>query len=60
MKEKLFLIKKSSNYTFERLKKKSVPELTAMADYVLESFTSLITLVTEDMINLSGYHLIPK
>lgn len=60
MKEELFLIKKSSNYTFERLKKKSVSELTVIADYVLESFSSFITLVTEDMINLSGYHLIPK
>ena len=36
MKEKLFLIKKSSNYPLERLKKKSVPELTVIADYVLE------------------------
>lgn len=60
MKEKLFLIKKSSIYTFERLKKKSIPELTVMADYVFESFTSFITLVKEDMINLSGYRLIPK
>ena len=60
MKEKLFLVKKSSNYPLEKLKKKSIPELTVIADYVLESFSSFITLVTEDMINLSGYHLIPK
>lgn len=60
MKEKLFLIKKSSNYTLERLKKKSIPELTVTADYVLESFGSFSTLVTEGIINLSEYHLIPK
>ena len=60
MKEKLFLVKKSSNYTLERLKKKSVPELTVIADYVLESFGSFSTLVTEGIINLSEYHLIPK
>lgn len=60
MKEKLFLVKKSSNYTLERLKKKSVPELTVIADYVLESFDSFSTLVTEGIINLSEYHLIPK
>ena len=60
MKEKLFLIKKSSNYPLERLKKKSVPELTVTADYVLESFGSFSTLVTEGIINLSEYHLIPK
>ena len=59
MKEKLFLVKKSSNYTLERLKKKSVPELTVTADYVLESFGSFSTLVTEGIINLSDYHLIP-
>lgn len=56
MKEKLFLIKKSSNYPLERLKKKSIPELTVTADYVLESFDSF----TEGIINLSEYHLIPK
>ena len=60
MKEKLFLVKKSSNYPLERLKKKSVPELTVTADYVLESFGSFSTLVTEGIINLSEYHLIPK
>ena len=60
MKEKLFLIKKSSNYPLERLKKKSIPELTVIADYVLESFGSFSTLVTEGIINLSEYHLIPK
>ena len=60
MKEKLFLVKKSSNYTLERLKKKSIPELTVTADYVLESFGSFSTLVTEGIINLSEYHLIPK
>ena len=60
MKEKLFLIKKSSNYPLERLKKKSIPELTVAADYVLESFGSFSTLVTEGIINLSEYHLIPK
>lgn len=60
MKEKLFLVKKSSNYTLERLKKKSVPELTVIAEYVLESFGSFSTLVTEGLINLSEYHLIPK
>ena len=59
MKEKLFLVKKSSNYTLERLKKKSVPELTVIAEYVLESFGSFSTLVTEGIINLSEYHLIP-
>ena len=60
MKEKLFLIKKSSNYPLERLKKKSVPELTVIADYVLESFGSFSTLVAEGIINLSEYHLISK
>ena len=60
MKEKLFLVKKSSNYPLERLKKKSIPELTVTADYVLESFGSFSTLVTEGIINLSEYHLIPK
>ena len=60
MKEKLFLVKKSSNYTLERLKKKAVPELTVIADYVLESFGSFSTLVTEGIINLSEYHLISK
>ena len=60
MKEKLFLVKKSSSYTLERLKKKSVPELTVIADYVLESFGSFSTLVTEGIINLSEYHLISK
>ena len=60
MKEKLFLVKKSSNYPLERLKKKSVPELTVIAEYVLESFGSFSTLVTEGIINLSEYHLIPK
>ena len=60
MKEKLFLVKKSSSYTLERLKKKSIPELTVIADYVLESFSSFSTLVTEGIINLSEYHLIPK
>ena len=60
MKEKLFLVKKSSNYPLERLKKKSIPELTVIADYVLESFGSFSTLVTEGIINLSEYHLIPK
>ena len=60
MKEKLFLIKKSNNYPLERLKKKSIPELTVTADYVLESFGSFSTLVTEGIINLSEYHLIPK
>ena len=60
MKEKLFLVKKSSNYTLERLKKKSVPELTVIAEYVLESFGSFSVLVTEGLINLSEYHLIPK
>ena len=59
MKEKLFLVKKSSNYPLERLKKKSIPELTVIADYVLESFGSFSTLVTEGIINLSEYHLIP-
>ena len=60
MKEKLFLVKKSNNYPLERLKKKSIPELTVTADYVLESFGSFSTLVTEGIINLSEYHLIPK
>ena len=60
MKEKLFLVKKSSNYPLERLKKKSIPELTVTADYVLESFGSFSALVTEGIINLSEYHLIPK
>ena len=60
MKEKLFLVKKSSSYTLERLKKKSIPELTVIAEYVLESFGSFSTLVTEGIINLSEYHLIPK
>ena len=60
MKEKLFLVKKSSSYTLERLKKKSIPELTVIADYVLESFGSFSTLVTEGIINLSEYHLIPE
>ena len=60
MKEKLFLVKKSSSYTLERLKKKSIPELTVIADYVLESFGSFSTLVTEGIINLSEYHLISK
>ena len=60
MKEKLFLVKKSSSCTLERLKKKSIPELTVTADYVLESFGSFSTLVTEGIINLSEYHLIPK
>lgn len=59
MKEILFLIKKSSNYTLDRLKMKSIPELTVIADYVLESFGSFSTLVTEGVINLSEYHLIP-
>ena len=60
MKEKLFLVKKSSNYTLERLKKKSISELTVIADYVLESFGSFSTLVTEGIINIADYHLIPK
>ena len=60
MKEKLFLVKKSSDYPLERLKKKAVPELTVIAEYVLESFGSFSTLVTEGIINLSEYHLIPK
>lgn len=59
MKEKLFLVKKSSNYPLEKLKKKSIPELAVTADYVLESFSSLSTLVTKGTINLSEYHLIP-
>ncbi len=59
MKEILFLVKKSSNYTLDRLKMKSIPELTVTADYVLESFGSFSTLVTEGIINLSEYHLIP-
>ena len=59
MKEKLFLVSKS-NYSFERLKNKSVPELTVIAEYVLESFGSFSTLVTEGIINISEYHLIPK
>lgn len=59
MNEKLFLVKKSSNYPLEKLKKKSVPELTVTADYVLESFGSFSALVTEGIINLSEYHLIP-
>lgn len=60
MKEKLFLVKKSRNNTLEGLKKKSIPELTVTADYVLESFGSFSTLVAEGIINLSEYHLIPK
>ena len=60
MKEKLFLIKKSNNYPLEKLKKKSIPELTVKADYALESFSSFSTLVTEGIINLSEYHLVPK
>ena len=60
MKEILFLVKKSSNYTLDRLKMKSIPELAVTADYVLESFGSFSTLVTEGIINLSEYHLIPK
>lgn len=60
MKEKLFLVSKSSTYSFERLKKKSVPELTVIAEYVLESFGSFSTLVTEEIINLSDYYLVPK
>ena len=60
MKEILFLVKKSSNYTLDRLKIKSIPELAVTADYVLESFGSFSTLVTAGIINISEYHLIPK
>lgn len=60
MKEILFLVKKSSNYTLDRLKMKSIPELAVTADRVFESFGSFSVLVTEGIINISEYHLIPK
>ena len=60
MQEKLFLINKSMTYSLEQLKKKSVIELTTIADYILSSFNSLATLATEGPINLTEYHLIPK
>ena len=60
MKEILFLVKKSSNYTLDRLKMKSIPELAVTANYVFESFDSFSVLVTEGIINISEYHLIPK
>lgn len=59
MKEILFLVKKSTNYTLDRLKMKSIPELAVTADYVFESFGSFSTLVTEGIIDISEYHLIP-
>ena len=59
MKEILFLVKKSSNYTLDRLKMKSTVELAVIADYVLESFRPFSVLVTEGIINLSEYYLIP-
>ena len=43
-----------------KYQQRSIPELTVTADYVLESFGSFSTLVTEGIINLSEYHLIPK
>lgn len=60
MQEKLFLVNKSTAYSIERLKKKSVAELTTIADYVLSSFNSLAILATEGLINLADYHLVPK
>lgn len=60
MKEKLFLVDKSIPYSIEQLKKKSLAELTTIADYVLNSLNSLANIVSEGFINLSDYHLIPK
>lgn len=58
MKEILFLVKKSSNYTLNKLKMKSIPELAVTADYVFESFRPFSVLVAEGIINLSEYYLI--
>ena len=60
MQEKLFLVNKSMPYSIEHLKKKSVAELTVIANCVLSSFNSLAILATEGLINLEDYHLIPK
>lgn len=60
MQEKLFLVNKSTAYSIERLKKKSIIELTTIADYVLSSLGSFGVLITEGLINISDYYLIAK